>query len=255
MAKVKIDGFKPFGVGELSGLGEGRYYLSPFFSTEAKEKEAELKSNKVFLAVKAVLDDGLVGMGLGEGVGRGKEIILNIGLAEVRMVKTSAVASDVADLTGGMSLCCKSEVGQKKYCKKCGKNLEASEMGKMIKLSKEEQIPIDKEYLDDLRDVRKKPYMLYSDGKGLCLAEMVYPEVVKKHEVDTNGYTISEEEVKAVKSGIKAMPFLTIYKDDYAERLKEFIKNPKSFKEKPLVVKTDFSLESMFGKAVEVKAK
>ena len=88
-----------------------------------------------------------------------------------------------------------------------------------------------------------------------------YPSSVRKHEVSTHGYAITEEEGKAVKSGLKAMPFLTIFKDDYAERLKAFIANPSDFKERPIVVKSDFSLEAMFKanegdkKLMEVKKK
>jgi len=171
MALLKLDGFKKFEPQDVVFVNGSKFHLDTFNGSKPNEKADEIASNKVYLGLWKVLkEENLMGYGLGD-ISRAKKITVDFGQGQVIFIKSKATDSDT-NLIGNMSLCCQGEVGQSKFCKKCSKTVE--DMGKMVKISKDVNIPIDKEYLEQIRGIRKKPYLLFADSKGLCLSCLLY---------------------------------------------------------------------------------
>ena len=249
MAKLVIGGFKHLELGDLMRFGGSKFYLDTFKTKEAKFKAEEVKSNKVYLALfKALKDTGSYAFGLGD-ISRSKDIWLELNGIPVKMLKATATDSDSTPVSN-MSLCCNGEVGLKKYCKSCQKDI--AEEGKMIKIGKEAKIPIPKDKLEEIRAIRQKPYAVFADDKGLCLTEMYYPSKIRTHSVDTTGYTITPEEAEMVKRSVLNAKTDYDFVDDYAERLKEFIANPTVFVSVEEKIAKDFNMAELFGQKVAV---
>ena len=251
MGKLIIDGYKDLSQEDLIRFEGSKFYLDTFKSKDIKLKNEEVKSNKVYLALYTALrDTGSYAVGLGD-ISRSKEIYLEFNGIPVKVMKATATDSDTTPV-GNMSLCCNGEVGQKRYCKVCGKDV--SEVGKMIKIGKELTIPIPKEKLEEIRAIRQKPYAIFADDKGLCLSELYYSSKIRQHSVDTNGYTIGESELNAVKEAIIKNKTDFGYSDDYTERLQTYIENPEAFVSVEQEAKDDFNLTDLFSVKKEIIA-
>jgi len=251
MSKLIIDGYKDLSQEDLIRFQGSKFYLDTFKSKEIKLKQEEVKSNKVYLALYTALKaTGSYAVGLGD-ISRSKEIWLEFNGIPIKVMKATATDSDTTPVAN-MSLCCNSEVGQKKYCKSCGK--EVSEVGKMVKLGKDLTIPIAKEKLEEIRAIRQKPYAIFADDKGLCLSEIYYSSKIRPHSVDTDGYAIGEEEVNMVKEAIVKNKTDFSYTDDYTERLQTYIENPEAFVSVEQEIKTDFNMSDLFATKQKVLA-
>ena len=249
MSKLVIDGYKDLSQEDLIRFEGSKFYLDTFKSKEIKLKPEEVKSNKVYLALYTALKaTGSYAVGLGD-ISRSKEINLVFNGIPVKILKATATDSDTTPVAN-MSLCCNGEVGQKRYCKVCGK--EVSEVGKMVKLGKDLTIPIAKEKLEEIRAIRQKPYAIFADDKGLCLSELYYSSKIRQHSVDTDGYTIGDQELSMVKEAIIKNKTDFGYSDDYTERLQTYIENPEAFVSVEQEAKTDFNMSDLFAVKKEV---
>jgi hypothetical protein len=204
MGKLVIDGYKGLSPADLIRFNGSKFYLDSFKSKDIRQKEEEVKSNKVYLALyKALTETNSYAVGLGN-ISRSKEIWLEFNGIPIKLLKSTATDADTTPV-GNMSLCCNADVGQKKFCKSCGDDVD--EVGKQIKIAKDLTIPIPKEQLEEIRAIRQKPYAIFADEKGLCLSELYYSEKIRVHNVNTDGYMVGEQDIDMVKHAIAPVEF------------------------------------------------
>jgi hypothetical protein len=173
----------------LEVLGESKYKLLPTeFKTKKKTEELLYKQNsetnrQLFWRLFRYLEDNKKAF-IGIGESRGKTLEITIGGLTISGVKEKAI--DEAGYS--TKRLCKTgdggEVGNRYFCKTCQTEHNFNEWKTGVCLTKDDLTTLPLEVVKQVKELKQKVFILFSDGKTITASEGFFPEQFRAIEIN-----------------------------------------------------------------------